>query len=161
MKYLSHSNVIFYYFIFKNTDYEKKENGGFVNSITSLTTTTLSGGNSIDSAKIWQQIDIIFKNVAKIYEKEAKVYSNTVNGFYIFSADFMITSDNVVKMLEINDMTGINFRDEKIKLEFDKHLIFHYRNSARNSKLEIDGETKLTRLFVKIHNKLCNYLYGK
>lgn len=71
---------------------------------------------------IWKQIENILHNVSTILSKNVSLYNNTKNGFYIFSADYMITQEQQVILLEVNHQTGIDFRNETIKLEFDKHL---------------------------------------
>lgn len=86
--------------------------------------------NPLDMGKIdniWKQIENILHNVSRILSKDISLYNNTKNGFYIFSADYMLsrnenTNTNNVILLEVNHQTGIDFRNETIKLEFDKHL---------------------------------------
>jgi len=91
-------------------------------------------GNKIDKIDnidkiddIWKQIENILHNVSRILSKDVSLYDNIKNGFYIFSADYMLSRNenentNNVILLEVNHQTGIDFRNETIKLEFDKHL---------------------------------------
>jgi len=85
-------------------------------------------GNNLDKIdNIWKQIENILHNVSRILSKDVRLYDNIKNGFYIFSADYMLsrnenTNTNNVILLEVNHQTGIDFKNETIKLEFDKHL---------------------------------------
>jgi hypothetical protein len=79
-------------------------------------------GIEINYNNIWQQIEEILHNISIILSKDVSIYDNNKNGYYIFSADYMITQEQQVILLEVNHQTGINFRNKTIKLEFDKHL---------------------------------------
>ena len=79
-------------------------------------------GIEINYNNIWQQIEEILHNISIILSKDVSLFDNNKNGYYIFSADYMITQEQQVILLEVNHQTGINFRNETIKLEFDKHL---------------------------------------
>jgi len=86
-----------------------------------------NNGNNLDMPNIWTQVKNILHNVSRILSKDVSLYNNTKNGFYIFSADYMLsrnenTNTNNVILLEVNHQTGIDFKNETIKLEFDKHL---------------------------------------
>ena len=49
--------------------------------------------------------------VSKLLKGYAKPYPNAKNAFEVFGCDFMATDDYKVKLLEINEHTGLSMED--------------------------------------------------
>ena len=76
--------------------------------------------------KIYPQMEDCMKYVSKLIEGNAHPYPNAQHGFEIFGCDFMIDEDYNVKLLEVNDHTGLSMsdfpdrKDEFSKIYFGK-----------------------------------------
>ena len=51
---------------------------------------------------LWNQMNNILEVAFKVIQRNAKCYEDTQYGFEVFGCDFMVTSDYLVKLLEIN-----------------------------------------------------------
>jgi hypothetical protein len=75
---------------------------------------------------IYPQMLDCMKYVSRLLEGHAKAFDNASNAFEVFGCDFMITDDYKLKLLEVNDHTGLSMadfpdrKDEFCKLYFGK-----------------------------------------
>ena len=70
----------------------------------------------------FKQIKEILKYISDISVSELTNYEETQNGYAINGCDFMITSDNIVKLLEINRKTGLSSKTIQLKKFFGNYL---------------------------------------
>ena len=68
----------------------------------------------------FKQIKTILKYISDI--SELSNYEETENGYAINGCDFMITDDNIVKLLEINRKTGLSSKTIKMKQFLGNYL---------------------------------------
>jgi hypothetical protein len=71
----------------------------------------------------FKQINEILKYISDISVSDLTNYEESQNGYAINGCDFMITSDNTVKLLEINRKTGFNFKTAKIRSFLSDYLL--------------------------------------
>jgi DNA-binding protein Fis len=76
----------------------------------------------------FKQIKTILKYISDI--SDLSNYEETKNGYAINGCDFMITSDNMVKLLEINRKTGFYFKTNKIRKILSNYLMKNIYNEV-------------------------------
>ena len=80
-------------------------------------------------AGIWSQMAKCMYYVSKILDGRATPYSNAVNAFEVFGCDFMVTEDHKVKLLEVNERTGLSMSDfPERRDEFTRIYFGHIRD---------------------------------
>jgi hypothetical protein len=67
--------------------------------------------------KAWPKIQDCMQYVSKILEKYCTPYDNAKNAFEIFGCDIMVQSDYNIKLIEINEHTGLDLKPEPLKIE--------------------------------------------
>jgi hypothetical protein len=72
----------------------------------------------------WPKIEDCMHHVSRIFEGYCQPYSNAENAFEIFGCDVMIADDGGVKLIEINEHTGLDLKPEPIKIEEFSTLYF-------------------------------------
>jgi hypothetical protein len=72
----------------------------------------------------WPKIEDCMRHVSRIFEGYCQPYSNAENAFEIFGCDVMIADDGGVKLIEINEHTGLDLKPEPIKIEEFSTLYF-------------------------------------
>ena len=70
-----------------------------------------SNMKNIFTDKIYPQMQKCMIFVSKLLKGYAKPYPNAKNAFEVFGCDFMATDDYKVKLLEINEHTGLSMED--------------------------------------------------
>ena len=70
---------------------------------------------SIEYKKITQQIFNILKNTFNLMKKNIRPYENAENAFEIFGCDFLIDTNLIVYLLEVNDHIGHGYLDPNNK----------------------------------------------
>ena len=95
--------------------------------------------------KIWPAMVDCMKYVSQLLEGHAKPYPNAKNAFEVLGCDFMVSQDHEVKLLEVNEKTGLSMadfperKDEFSRLYFGKiHnlVLIPFFKPQNNRKLE-------------------------
>ncbi len=99
---------------------------------------------------VQSQIIRIIKYIAKIQKNVIHKYENAPNTYNILGYDFMISEDYQVKLLEINNKTGLSIKTDEVREKMSTYLFTNIYNNIISEVFNTPKE-KIDEDFIQIN----------